>query len=119
MFIKNSGTIFDALLVYVDDIVITSNDLKEVETLKSYLNQQFKLKDLGKLKYFLGIEVACNNTEISINQRNYASKLLKDAGCLGSKPMTTPMDANVKLTKEEGETLEDPSQYRRLIGRFL
>ena len=47
-----------ALLVYVDDILIASNDVKAVEDLKLFLDQKFKLKDLGSLKYFLGLEVA-------------------------------------------------------------
>ena len=47
-----------ALLVYVDDILIASNDVQTVEDLKSSLNHDFKLKDLGNLKYFLGVEVA-------------------------------------------------------------
>ena len=58
LFTKKSHKSFLALLVYVDDIFIASNDVKAVEDLKLFLDQKFKLKDLGSLKYFLGLEVA-------------------------------------------------------------
>ncbi|XP_042974819.1 uncharacterized mitochondrial protein AtMg00810-like [Carya illinoinensis] len=57
-FTKAEGSSFIALLIYIDDILIASNDMKSIELLKSLLNEKFKLKDLGNLKYFLGLEVA-------------------------------------------------------------
>lgn len=47
-----------ALLVYLDDIIVTGNDEKEKAALRQYLAKHFEIKELGKLKYFLGIEVA-------------------------------------------------------------
>ncbi|RVW45089.1 Retrovirus-related Pol polyprotein from transposon RE2 [Vitis vinifera] len=55
---RQCGESFLALLVYVDDIVIVDNDYITIEKLKTFLDSQFKLKDLGQLKYFLGLEVA-------------------------------------------------------------
>ena len=55
-----------ALLVYVDDILIASNDPQSVADLKVILDKQFKLKDLGSLKYFLGLEVARSEKGISL-----------------------------------------------------
>ena len=55
-----------ALLVYVDDILIASNDPQSVANLKAVLDKQFKLKDLGSLKYFLGLEVARSEKGISL-----------------------------------------------------
>ena len=49
------GKIF--LIVYVDDIIITGDDKKGIDDLKRYLQNSFQTKDLGKLRYFLGIEV--------------------------------------------------------------
>ncbi|XP_042974890.1 uncharacterized mitochondrial protein AtMg00810-like [Carya illinoinensis] len=115
----DSGNVFVALLVYVDDILLASNDMLTVETIKTDLNNQFKLKDLGPVKYFLGMEVARTKQGISICQRKYALELLDDTGLLGSKPVNFPMDTHSKLSKEDGELLEDPTTYRRLIGRLI
>ncbi|GKC90479.1 ribonuclease H-like domain-containing protein [Tanacetum coccineum] len=57
LFTKSCGDVFIALLVYVDDIIITGNNLPEINKVKQFLKTKFMIKDLGKLKYFLGIEV--------------------------------------------------------------
>ena len=106
------------MLVYVDDIVIASNDQKAVDDLKIFLHGCFKLKDLGPLKYFLGLEVARSPKGISLSQRQYALQLLSDSGFLGSKLSKTPMDPNIKLSQEDGDLLEDPTVYRRMIGKL-
>ena len=59
--------------------------------------QEFQIKDLGILKYFLGIEVARSKQGILISQRKYVMDLLKETGLLGGKPVYTPMEANAKL----------------------
>lgn len=85
LFIRDRGSIFLALLVYVDDIVIATNSESEASELKEFLDNKFKLKDLGCLKYFLGIEVARSSLGISICQQNYDLKLLTEAGLFGCK----------------------------------
>ena len=119
LFIKSHGHSFLALLVYVDDIIIASNDQAAVDNLKSALSKRFKMKDLGALKYFLGLEVARSAAGISICQRKYALELLSDAGYLGCKPSSIPMEPNLKLTQSDGDLLADPTSYRRLIGKLI
>ena len=57
LFVKSKGDLFIALLVYVDDIVLIGNNLEETNRYKTFMKSKFLIKDLGKLKYFLGIEV--------------------------------------------------------------
>ncbi|XP_019157606.1 PREDICTED: uncharacterized protein LOC109154224 [Ipomoea nil] len=106
------------LIVYVDDIVITGNDVVGIEALKSFLKEKFHTKDLGVLKYFLGIEVARSRRGIFLSQRKYVLDLLDDTGLLGSKPCETPMEQGVRLVAGEGETFDSPERYRKLVGKL-
>ncbi|XP_021899481.1 uncharacterized protein LOC110815833 [Carica papaya] len=119
LFVRQQGETFLALLVYVDDIVIASNDDQAVEELKGTLKQKFKMKDLRILRYFLGPEIARNDTGITLCQRKYALDLLTETGYLGCKPSSIPMDPNIKMSKDDGELLSDITSYRRLIGKLL
>ncbi|KAL4592837.1 hypothetical protein LXL04_005843 [Taraxacum kok-saghyz] len=92
---------------------------EQIQLLKKALSDQFKLKDLGNLRHFLGLEIARSKSGIFISQRQYTLKLLEDMGLLGAKPTQQPMDPKYKLTSFEGEILKDEFAYRRLIGRLL
>lgn len=110
---------FIVLLVYVDDVLIASNDQKEVNRFMMMLDQKFKIKDLGDLMFFLDLEMARSEKGVVLCQRKYALELLEDAGLLCCKPVKTPMEQNVKLSKYGGDVLHDPSSYNRLIRRLL
>ncbi|RVW90647.1 Retrovirus-related Pol polyprotein from transposon RE1 [Vitis vinifera] len=85
------------LIVYDDDIILSGNDMEELQNLKKYLSEEFEVKDLGNLKYFLGMEVARSRKGIVVSQRKYILNLLKETGMLGCKPIDTPMDSQKKL----------------------
>jgi hypothetical protein len=119
LFTKKLGSSFLALLVYVDDIVLASNDSKLIDQFIMFLDTQFKLKDLGQLKFFLGLEIACSSTGIALCQCKFALDILNDAGQLAAKPAKFPMEPNVHFSATDGVLLEDPTAYRRLIGRLL
>ncbi|XP_071708748.1 uncharacterized protein [Rutidosis leptorrhynchoides] len=78
LYIKLEKDLFLAILVYVDDIIITGNNESEIKQFKTYLSSKFKIKDLGKLKYFLGIEVLNYKDGVCLNQRKYCLELLQD-----------------------------------------
>ena len=69
-------------------------------------------RSLGKLPYFLGIGVARSKEGINLSQRKYVLDILEETGLLGSKPVETPMDHNVKLYEDQGELLSNPKRYR-------
>ena len=119
LFTRQQGESFIALLVYMDDVLIASNDKNKVDEFKVLLDQKFKLKDLGDLKFFLGLEVARTDKGIALCQRKYVLEVLSDASMLGCKPSKVPIEQNLKLSKYDGDLLNDPSKYRRLVGRLL
>ena len=117
VFYRNSNFGVILLVLYVDDIVITRSDFKGILSLKSFLHNQFHTKDLGMLKYFLGVEVMRSKQGILLSQQKYVLDMLSATGKLGAKPHSTPMASNVLLTKE-GKLFEDPERYRRLVGKL-
>ena len=119
LFTKTIGSTFIALLVYVDDILIASNDPVSVTKLTAFLDDKFKLKDLGHAKYFLRLELARSTKGISLCQRKYTLDILQDAGFLASKPVKFPMEQHLRLSRDDGSLLLDLTVYRRLIGKLL
>ena len=86
MFYKHSKKCkISILIVYVNDIILTGDDLEELVYLKRRMAQDFEIKDLGMLKYFLGMEFARSKEGIFENQRNYILDLLKETGLFGYK----------------------------------
>ena len=66
LFNRKCGKSFTTLLIYVDDILITGNDEKAISSLKQFLHTRFRIKDLGDLKFFMGIEVSRSKKGICI-----------------------------------------------------
>ena len=89
-----------------------------IAAIKKFMHSQFHLKDLGDLKYFLGIEVSSSKNEIFIFQRKYALEIIKNAGFLFATPIDTPTERGLKLS-DKGDLLKDPGHYRRLVGRLI
>lgn len=106
----------------MDFLLITGDDAQLIAETKKVLQSNFKIKDLGDLRFFLGIEFARNSEGIIMHQRKYTLELISELGLSGSKPVNSPMELNVKYTtvafdKHVGNTssyplLEDPSIYK-------
>ncbi|GJZ59775.1 ribonuclease H-like domain-containing protein, partial [Tanacetum coccineum] len=112
-----SGCFF-ALLVYVDDIIITGNNVAEIEKFKVFLKSKFMIKDLEKLKYFLRIEVVDTEKGIYLNQRKYVLDLLSEYGMLACKPVDTPLLSKLVISNEATESdhvLEKITDYQKLM----
>jgi hypothetical protein len=107
IFFKKTKIGIVILVVYVDDIVITGSDKEGIQILINHLNSSSLTKYLGKLRYFLGIEVARSKAGISLFQRKYTLDILQDTCYLGSKPVATPMESNLKLMLDEGDFIDD------------
>lgn len=119
MFVFKENGIHLIALVYVDDILLMGNDKAKIEKVKRQLHSHFSIKDLGYLKYFLGIEVARSEEGIVISQRKYTLDILESCGIEGCRPSNFPMEQNLQLRNNEDSPLVDASKYRRLVGRLL
>ena len=117
VFYRNSQAGIILLVVYVDDIVVTRNDMVGISSLKSFLHGQFHTKNLGMLKYFLGIEVMRSKCGIFLSQRKYVLDLFFETEKLAVKLCHSLMAQSLNLTRE-GELFEDPERYRRLVGKL-
>lgn len=119
LFTFTRGTVQINVLVYVDDLIISGNDSAALTLFKAYLSDCFKMKDLGTLKYFLGIEVARSSSGLFLCQRKYTLDIISEVGLLCAKPCGSPMEQNHRLAHDEGPLFEDPERYRRLVGRLI
>jgi hypothetical protein len=113
----NNGTIL--ILLYVDDMIITGDDISGIRALQSFLSQNFEMKDLGTLSYFLGLEVTSSTDGYYLSQAKYASDLLSRVGLTDSKTTSSPLETNVKLLATDGEPLSDATLYRQLVGSLI
>ena len=117
MFFKQRNGKKTILIVYVDDIILTGDDIEEMGRLKKVLATEFEVKDLGQMQYFLGMEVARSKRGISVSQRKYTLDLLTETGMLGCKPSDTPIEAG-KRTENVGKPV-DREKYQRLVGKLI
>jgi hypothetical protein len=106
------------LLVYVDDIILVSSSQSAADALVHSLGADFAVKDLGKLHYFLGVEVAPRANGLVMTQKKYSLDFLQRAGMLKCKTTTTPMSTTDKITAVDGELLSsaDATEYRSIVG---
>ncbi|KAL9249579.1 Retrovirus-related Pol polyprotein from transposon RE1-like protein [Drosera capensis] len=119
LFIKKSSTGIILLLLYIDDMIITGDNIYGIQKVKEFLSAQFEMKDLGMVSYFLGVEVSKSSTGYYLSQTKYTSDLISCAGITDAKTVNTPLETNVKLRPTDGQLLKDPTRYRQLVGSLI
>jgi len=119
LFTLQQGAVQLNVLVYVDDLIISGSHLKDILKFKDYLSSCFHMKDLGVLKYFLGVEVARGPDGFVPCQRKYALDIISEASLLGARPAGVPLEQNHQLALSTSKELSDPAPYRRLVGRLI
>ena len=122
VFIQTGETSLTIVAVYVDNLIIITETPEKMEEVKASLATRFKMKDLGKLHYCLGItiEQADERKCPWLHQRQYISAILEKYGLSQAKPAVTPADINVKLKKDDGVSKAvDPIRYQSMVGSLL
>ena len=104
------------VLIYVDDIIITSSSNQAIDTLLSNLKSDFAMKQLGPLKFFLGIEVLNSPNGVLLFQQCYIKDILSCTKMLDAKPVHTPMASSTSLSAHEGEPFSDHTLFRNTVG---
>jgi hypothetical protein len=112
--VKKVGKIIVYLVVYVDDMLITTNNESYISSINKDLKKFFEMKYLGHIHYYLGIEVIENPRYIFISQKKYIGELVNKCNLV-----STPMEYNFKLTSKEGNEFEDATKYRQFVGSLI
>ena len=102
LFLRRTNKGIILLLLYMDDMIITGDDLSGIQELKDFLSQQFEMKDLGHLSYFLSLKITHSTDGLYITQAKYAFELLSLAGLNGRKTVDTLVELNAHLTPSGG-----------------
>ncbi|KAJ9554477.1 hypothetical protein OSB04_018522 [Centaurea solstitialis] len=116
LFIYKHNNELAYLLLYVDDIVLTTSSSTLKEQIIQSLKGEFDMTDLGPLSYFLGVSVTRTANTMFLSQRKYTEAIIKRATMENCKPVATPVDTNSKLSLSAGKPVDDPSLYRSLAG---
>jgi histone deacetylase 1/2 len=103
-------------LIYIDDIIITENDISSINRVITLLQGDFAVKDMGELSFFLNIEALHNDNGLYLSQRRYILDLLMRIKMDKAKPRLTPMSTSLPLSKFAGVAFHDPSLFRSIVG---
>ncbi|VVA37848.1 PREDICTED: Retrovirus-related Pol poly from, partial [Prunus dulcis] len=115
LFVKHVGSDSVILLLYVDDIILTGSKDSLVQEVIDELSVVFEMKDMGRLTYFLGLQISYHdNGDIFVCQTKYARDLLAKAGMATCRSCTTPCKPHCQLLASEGDSLFDPTIYRSI-----
>ena len=106
------------VIVWVDDLIIAGNNEEVVKCVKRMLTERFKMKDLGRLNYFLGIDFSQSEGQVTMTQERYANKILSRFGMKDCKPRETPCESKLEFS-DNAEKLADSRIYREAVGSLV
>ncbi|KAM1964623.1 hypothetical protein ACFX15_045069 [Malus domestica] len=109
LFIYLNGSIRIYLLIYVDDILVTWNDMSHIARLIVDLGRRFAMKDLGPAHYFLDMEIVRTSDGLFLSQQKYVHDLLLRTKMAAAKPVRTPAVSGRRLSLQDGDPLPDPT----------
>ncbi|CAJ2663992.1 unnamed protein product [Trifolium pratense] len=119
LFVKQDGDKILIVSLYVDDLIYTGNDKMLFEEFKISMKRNFAMTDLGKMKYFLGVEVSQKDYGILIHQQKYAKELLSRFGMESCNTVNSPIVPGNKLNKDEGGTVVNATKYKQMVGSLM
>jgi len=112
---RGAGRTAVILGVYVDDLIVTGSEKKEIEAFKKQMTKEFEMSDLGLLSFYLGIEVDQQKDYLTLKQSGYAQKVLSRFGIEDCNPTKLPMDSSTKLHQDKKGQRVDATKYRRIL----
>jgi hypothetical protein len=103
----------------ISEKTTTAEKERLIASVKARLSDQFFMSDLGRLRYFLGIEISSTPEGFFLSQEKYIQDLLDRASLIDHRTAETPMELNVHLAPTDDEPLEDPTHYRHIVGSLV
>ena len=122
LYVKEQDRDLLFVCIYVDDLIFTGTSLRMFNDFKKAMEREFEMSDIGLMSYYLGMEVKQMKDGIFISQEGYAKTILKKFNMSDCKPVSTPMEVGIKLSKvEEDSENVDPTMFKSLVGslRYL
>jgi len=112
------GTVGDQLLIclYVDNLIVTGSNVKEIEVFKTQMMNEFEMSDLGNLTYFLGMKFTEVAEGLVMHQMKYESDILKRFNIVNCNSSSSPAETNMKLVMNEEEESVDPILFKQIVG---
>jgi len=123
VYLRNSGKEKIIIVIYVDDLIVMASSKKSIEEVSKQLKSEFDIKELGELKYCLGIQVTRDRSRkiLKINQESMIERVSERFQVSDCKPTYLPADANSKLIKssEDDQRKAAGRPYRELVGSLM
>jgi hypothetical protein len=119
LFVKQDGEKILIVSLYVDDLIYTGNDLDMFENFKNSMKKKFAMTDLGKMRYFLGVEVSQGDHGIFISQQKYIKEILSRFGMEVCNMVCSPIVPGNRLTKDESGKSVDSTKYKQIVGCLM